>query len=69
FICPFTVLANIRVLLGTIFAACGFISWSSQGAAFFNWILGAVSSMVLMMVLAGPTLVEERKQIGASKRE
>ena len=69
FICPFTVLAIIRVLLGTIFAACGFISWSSQGAALFNWMLGVVSSMVFMMVLAGLTMVVERKQIGASNRE
>ena len=53
-------LAIIRVLLGTIFAACGFISWSSQGAALFNWMLGVVSSMVFMMVLAGLTMVVEQ---------
>lgn len=32
-------------------------------------MLGVVSSMVFMMVLAGLTMVVERKQIGASNRE
>ena len=29
-LCPFTVLGVIRAVMGLLFAACGFVSWSSQ---------------------------------------
>ena len=69
FICPFTVLAIIRVLLGTIFAACGSSHGRARAPRCSIGCSASFSSMVFMMVLAGLTMVVERKQIGASNRE
>lgn len=68
-LCPFTVLAIARVVLGMLFAACGFISWATQLAALVNWLNGIVFSVLFMMLLAALTVVVERKNIGASNKE
>ena len=68
-LCPFTVLGVVRVALGILFAACGFVSWNSQLAALGGWSSGIVLSILGMMALAGLTIVAERRQIGATNRE
>ena len=68
-LCPFMLLAMIRIALGAIYAAFGFVSWSSQLGSLFNWMNGIVWSLLFMMALAALTIVVERKQIGATNKE
>ncbi|KFJ01306.1 glycosyltransferase family 2 protein [Bifidobacterium stellenboschense] len=68
-LCPFTVLGVIRMILGVLFAAFGFVSWSSQLGALTGWSNGIVLSVLGMMALAGLTIVAERGQIGATNKE
>lgn len=68
-ICPFMVIAVIRIAMGMLFAACGFVSWSSQMASLLNWTTGIVNSVIVMMALAALTAVVERKNIGATNKE
>lgn len=68
-LCPFTVLAMLRIALGALYAACGFVSWSSQLGSLFNWVGGIVMSVLFMMFLATLTIVVERKHIGATNKE
>ncbi|MEE1296258.1 MAG: glycosyltransferase family 2 protein [Bifidobacterium sp.] len=68
-LCPFTVLAIIRIAMGVLYAAFGFVSWSSQGSYLLNWAGGIVTSVVAMMGLAALTIVVERKHIGATNKE
>lgn len=68
-LCPFTVLGVARLLLGFIFALCGFVSWTSQLASFGGWAYGIVISILSMMGLAALTIVVERDQIGATNKE
>lgn len=68
-LCPFTVLGVARLLLGFIFALCGFVSWTSQLASFGGWAYGIVISVLSMMGLAALTIVVERDQIGATNKE
>ncbi|MDO4913696.1 MAG: glycosyltransferase [Bifidobacteriaceae bacterium] len=66
---PFAFVGLIRIILGFIFALCGFVSWSSQ----INFIVGGLYGIVLtllgMMFLAALTVLVERKNIGASNKE
>ncbi|MBT1180661.1 glycosyltransferase family 2 protein [Bifidobacterium sp. CP2] len=68
-LCPFTVLGVARILLGLLFAAFGFVTWSSQLSSLTGWANGIVLSIVAMMGLAALTIVAERKQIGATNKE
>ncbi|KFI59320.1 glycosyltransferase family 2 protein [Bifidobacterium cuniculi] len=68
-ICPFMVIAVIRIAMGMLFAACGFVSWASQMASLLNWTTGIVNSVIVMMALAALTAVVERKNIGATNKE
>lgn len=68
-LCPFTVLGVARLLLGFIFALCGFVSWTSQLSSFSGWAFGIVVSVLSMMGLAALTIVVERDQIGATNKE
>ncbi len=68
-LCPFTVLTMIRIALGIIYAAFGFVTWQSQLGSLFNWVNGIVYSIIFMMALAALTIVVERKQIGATNKE
>ncbi|NEG55819.1 glycosyltransferase family 2 protein [Bifidobacterium platyrrhinorum] len=68
-LCPFTVLGVARVILGVLFAAFGFVSWSSQLSSVTGWANGIVLSVLGMMALAGLTIVAERGQIGATNKE
>ncbi|PLS29789.1 glycosyltransferase family 2 protein [Bifidobacterium parmae] len=68
-LCPFTVLGVVRMILGALFAAFGFVSWSSQLGALAGWTNGIVLSVLGMMALAGLTIVAERGQIGATNKE
>lgn len=68
-LCPFTLLTMIRIALGAIYAAFGFVTWQSQLGSLFNWINGIVYSIIFMMALAALTIVVERKQIGATNKE
>lgn len=68
-LCPFTVIAMIRIALGALYAAFGFVSWQSQLGSLINWVNGIVYSLIFMMVLAALTMVVERRQIGATNRE
>ncbi len=68
-LCPFTVLGVMRMVLGLLFAAFGFVSWQSQLSSLANWSGGIVLAVLGMMALAGLTIVVERKQIGATNQE
>jgi len=68
-LCPFTLLTMIRIALGAIYAAFGFVTWQSQLGSLFNWVNGIVYSIIFMMALAALTIVVERKQIGATNKE
>lgn len=68
-ICPFTVLATVRIAMGFLFAVCGFVTWQSQLGALSSWSSGIVASVLVMMGLAALTIVAERDHIGASNKE
>nr|AIA95319.1 CAZy families GT2 protein [uncultured Bifidobacterium sp.] len=68
-LCPFTVLAIVRMILGTLFALFGFVTWSSQLSALTGWASGILVSVLAMMGLAALTIVVERDRIGASNKE
>lgn len=68
-ICPFMVLGVIRVVLGLLFAAFGFVTWPSQLASLTNWSSVIVTSMLTLMGLAALTIIVERDQIGATNKE
>ena len=68
-LCPFTVLGIARVLLGMLFAACGFVTWQSQLNSLTGWTSGIVVSVIGMMGLAALTIVAERDHVGATNKE
>ncbi|MDF7641295.1 glycosyltransferase family 2 protein [Bifidobacterium sp. ESL0784] len=68
-ICPFTVLGVLRVVFGLLFAAFGFVSWSSQLGSLSGWLVGGCTGLLGMMFLAALTVFAERGQIGASNKE
>ena len=68
-LCPFTVIGIVRILLGLLFAACGFVTWQSQLSSLAGWTSGIVTSVIGMMALAALTIIVERDQIGATNKE
>ncbi|KFI68415.1 glycosyltransferase family 2 protein [Bifidobacterium magnum] len=68
-LCPFMLLAMIRMGLGLLFALFGFVTWSSQLGYIGSWVGGCVLSCVGMMALAALTILAERDQVGATNRE
>ena len=68
-LCPFTVLAIVRMVLGFFFALFGFVTWASQLGALVGWASGILMSVLGMMGLAALTIVVERDRIGASNKE
>lgn len=68
-ICPFVVLWSIREILGLIFAACGFVTWSSQLQQILSWLIGTAWGLIGMMLLVAVTCIAERKRIGATNKE
>lgn len=68
-LCPFMVLGVVRVVLGLLFAAFGFVTWSSQLSSLGSWSSGIVTAVVSFMALAGLTIVAERRNIGATNKE
>lgn len=68
-ICPFTLLSVIRVALGLLFMALGFVSVSSQLESLTSGIGGGVLAVVGMMVLAAITCIAERDRIDATNKE
>ena len=68
-LCPFTVIGIARVLLGLLFATCGFVTWQSQLSSLTGWTSGIVTSVIGMMALAALTIIVERDQIGATNKE
>ena len=68
-VCPFTVLTVARLLLGCLFAAFGFVTWTSQLAALTGWLSGAVLGVLGMMLIAALTILVERDHIGATNKE
>ncbi len=68
-LCPFTLVSAVRILLGLVFAACGFVTWDSQIQQITGWLAGIASYLVGMMVLAALTALAERRNIGASNKE
>ena len=59
-LCPFTVLGVIRIVLGLLFVAFGFVTWQSQLSAIAGWAFDIVLAVVTMMALAALTIVAER---------
>ncbi|MBM6699949.1 glycosyltransferase family 2 protein [Bifidobacterium pullorum subsp. saeculare] len=68
-LCPFTVLSVIRVVLGLLFAAFGFVTWQSQIGSLTGWTGMIVMAVLGMMALAGLTIAAERDHIGATNKE
>lgn len=68
-LCPFTVLTIVRILLGWLFAACGFVTWQSQVQSLLGWSNGIVMAVLTMMALAALTIIVERDHIGATNKE
>ncbi|KAB5607165.1 glycosyltransferase family 2 protein [Bifidobacterium jacchi] len=68
-LCPFTVLAGVRLVIGYLFAAFGFVTWMSQVQTMVNWVSGIVTGMLVMMGLVALTIVVERDRIGATNKE
>ena len=68
-LCPFTVLGIVRTLLGLLFAAFGFVTWSSQFGSLSGWVNMIVMAVLGMMALAALTIIVERDQIGATNKE
>ena len=68
-LCPFTVLGVIRAVMGLLFAACGFVSWSSQLQSLAGWSSGIITSVLGLMALAALTIIVEHDQIGATNKE
>ncbi|OZG61257.1 N-acetylglucosaminyltransferase [Bifidobacterium lemurum] len=68
-LCPFTVLGVVRVAMGCLFAAFGFVTWSSQLQSLTGWSSGIITSILGMMALAALTILAERDQIGATNKE
>jgi cellulose synthase/poly-beta-1,6-N-acetylglucosamine synthase-like glycosyltransferase len=66
---PFAVIAVIRVVLGFIFAACGFVTFSSQFSYLFSLGGGCLMGLLSMMALAALTCILERDRIGATNKE
>ena len=66
---PFTVLGIMRLVVGVLFAALGFVTWRSQLYALIGWSLGIAMGMIGMMLLAALTVFVEREHIGASNKE
>ncbi|MBW3083426.1 glycosyltransferase family 2 protein [Bifidobacterium phasiani] len=68
-ICPFMVLSVVRVVLGLLFAAFGFVTWTSQLGSITGWASAIITSMLSLMLLAALTIVVERDNIGATNKE
>ena len=68
-ICPLSVVSVIRLVLGALFSALGFVSWSSQVSSVLSIVSGALWGMLTMMALAALTTIAERDKIGASNKE
>lgn len=68
-VCPFTVFTVIRIILGLVFAAFGFVTWYSQLSSLGNWLITGVLGVLGMMALAALTIVVERDHIGATNKE
>ncbi|KAB7790580.1 glycosyltransferase family 2 protein [Bifidobacterium leontopitheci] len=68
-LCPFTLLGMIRIALGLLFAAFGFVTWPSQLTSVSGWLSGIVTTVLTMMVIAAITVVAERDHIGATNKE
>ncbi|BDR52605.1 N-acetylglucosaminyltransferase [Bombiscardovia nodaiensis] len=68
-ICPLAVLGGIRFIFGMLFAALGFVTWSSQIGALSNMLVLGLEAILALMGLAAMTVVAERNKIGASNKE
>lgn len=68
FLAPFTAMWFLRIIIGYVFAALGFITVSSQNQVLINWIIGLVGGMLLMMALAVLCCILERDKIPASNK-
>ncbi|MFU0469166.1 glycosyltransferase family 2 protein [Gardnerella vaginalis] len=68
-LCPFMVLAIIRLILGFIFAMFGFVTWASQIEAATNFIITTISSVIGMMIFVSLTMIVEHRKLGATGKE
>ncbi|PLS30431.1 N-acetylglucosaminyltransferase [Bifidobacterium margollesii] len=68
-ICPFTALSVIRLALGILFVALGFVSVDSQLKQMTNGLMGGVLGVLAMMLLAAITCMAERDKIDATNKE
>ncbi|RBP99808.1 glycosyltransferase family 2 protein [Bifidobacterium xylocopae] len=68
-ICPLTVLSVARFVVGVLFAAFGFVTWTSQIEGLLKAVVYATIGLLAMMGLAALTVVAERDKIGASNKE
>ncbi|MCI1983410.1 MAG: glycosyltransferase family 2 protein [Bifidobacteriaceae bacterium] len=68
-ISPFAVIALVRLGLGLLFAALGFVTWESQLSSLWAYVTGVGGTFLLMMALAAITVIAERDKIGATNKE
>lgn len=68
-LCPFMVLAIVRLILGFVFAAFGFVTWTSQIESSLNLITTTVTSVFGMMVFVSLTILVEHDKLGATNKE
>lgn len=49
-LCPFTLVSAVRILLGLLFAACGFVTWDSQIQQITGWVTGILTYLSLIHI-------------------
>jgi hypothetical protein len=59
----------IRILIGALYAALGFVSWSSQLSSFVYILMGSLYGSTGLIALVIVTIFAERKNIGATNKE
>ena len=68
-ICPLSLISVVRLVLGALFSALGFVSWTSQISSVMSIVNGALWGVLTMMLIAALTTIAERDKIGASNKE
>lgn len=66
---PWVFLQVVRIIIGAFYVIFGFVSLSSQLNSLYQIFLAMAIGGLLLMIIAGITVIGESKQIGASKKE
>jgi hypothetical protein len=66
---PWVFLQVVRIIVGAVYVSLGFVSLSSQINSLFQIGLAIIVGAALLIIVAAITVIGEREQIGASKKE